>query len=194
MVEIQGSLRKLFLYTCGLCHRAQNVGWLCLAFATKFACSTKIKFLLLKCIHIKLVLLTVEATRMDPSQKVEKICNFNNTCGHKHDGSLTYKRLAQYLKVFRQKFCIAVIFNNLSKSKARYFAKKLERNLNLICNSSWLTHIPKSKHCKRCRQLTKNQGKPNYENCGNVVSIFFKDLKEQTLSIHILYIYVHLMN
>lgn len=33
--------------------------------------------------------------------------------------------------------------------------------------------ILKSKHCKRCRQLTKNQGKHNYENCGSVASTFF---------------------
>ena len=55
----------------------------------------------------------VETTRMAPSKKL-KICNFNNTCGHKLDGCLTYKKSAQNLKAYRNKVCITVVFKVLN--------------------------------------------------------------------------------
>lgn len=37
-----------------------------------------------------------------PSIKL-KNCNFNYSCGHKHDGSLTYENSTQKLKAYRKK-------------------------------------------------------------------------------------------
>ena len=82
---------------------------------------------------------------MAPSQKVEKICNFNNTYGHKHDDSLTYQNSAENLEAYRKKVHTTVIFNNLQSCKSLILAKisGAEQNLNLISNSSWLTHMQK---------------------------------------------------
>ena len=82
---------------------------------------------------------------MVPVSKSWKICNFNNTCGHKHDGSLTYQKSAQNLEAYRKIVHITVIFNNFQSCKPLILAKisGVERNLKLICNSSWLAHIPK---------------------------------------------------
>ena len=37
-----------------------------------------------------------------PVSKSWKICNFNDTCGHKHDGSLTYQKSAQNLEAYKK--------------------------------------------------------------------------------------------
>ena len=43
-----------------------------------------------------------------PRLKKLKICNFNNTCGHKLDGRLTYQNSSQNLEAYRKKICITV--------------------------------------------------------------------------------------
>ena len=87
------------------------------------------------------------------------MCNFNNTCGHKHDGCLAYQKSAQNLDAYRQR---VRIFSTIYQSPKTVILAKIsvaERNFNLICNSSLLTHMPK------IIQISEGVSKKSLYNC-----------------------------
>ena len=69
------------------------------------------------------------------------MCNFNNTCGHKHDGSLTYQESAQNLEAYRKLVCITVIFNNFQCYKPIILAKISSLHQKVERSAISITHV-----------------------------------------------------